>query len=237
MLSRGLRAALLAAAASTLCALAAGWVLLHLQGLAHLQAAVQLACALLLAWVAASLGWFATGFVRGQQAIFARSRAGTLARKRVLALAPILAGAALWNAWRRRAGASCHAIVDGLWLGDRTAARSRAWHLVLDLTSEYARPSTTASPYVCLPWMDGTVLAESTLEEAAQMLDTALKTPDAAVLVHCALGRWRSAQVLAYWLQTRRGLSAPQAWELLRARRPQVKVPAFVRETASRKAP
>jgi protein-tyrosine phosphatase len=190
-------------------------------------ATFEVGAALVWAWATVALALFCAGFLGGQRLAFARSAQGRIPLWRATLLAPVLVGAAAWNDVRRKGHSPCDEIVPGLWLGDIRAA-VQPWSLVLDMTCEYTRPSTTASAYACLAWMDGTIVDAPTLEAAAELIDKALKEAGARVLVHCALGRWRSAQVVAYWLQTRRGQSEQAAWTRLKTRRACVKAPRYV---------
>lgn len=181
--------------------------------------------ALVWLWACVATVMLCASFVARSPRLFARTREGRIGALRATTLAPVLVGASFWNATRQAKHAPCNEIVAGLWLGDRRAASERPWSLVLDLTCEYTTPSTETSPYVCLPCLDGTRVTAPVLREAAQRIDQALLEPGARVLVHCARGRWRSAQAVAFWLCTHQKLSPAQAWALLKAQRAQVKTP------------
>jgi protein-tyrosine phosphatase len=121
--------------------------------------------------------------------------------------------------------AHAHEILDGLWLGDQSAALDYEWlrhhHIeaIVNCTVNVPNIFDATLQYAKLHIWDS--LAADILghfESTHEFIATALKEKR-RVLVHCASGRSRSATiVLAYMMQSK-GLSLQQAITLVRERR------------------
>ena len=188
-------------------------------------------------YLAVVLGYFAANFFIvswmfefGSQYPLFRKADGWAAWGSVIAFAPYRLLATLWVRAKRREDEAASHIVDAIWLGDREAAQVEGpWGAVLDLSFEYASPSRPGTRYLCLPTLDAIRLPANTLDHAYHWIEDQVdRGQQNTVLVHCALGRWRSAQVVVHWLMRRHGMPEGQAWEHVARRRAVVSVPPWV---------
>jgi hypothetical protein len=132
-------------------------------------------------------------------------------------------------------------ILPGCYLGGRLfpweAARllEREVCSVLDLTCELSetRRLRELRAYFCVPLLDRSAPSPDELEIALDFLrQRAGKGP---VYVHCALGHGRSAAVLAAWLAASgQAGSGEEALEIIRARRPSVRLSSVQKQMLAR---
>jgi hypothetical protein len=130
--------------------------------------------------------------------------------------------------WREPA---MHEIVPGVHLGRRLTGRETRLladrHVVgvLDLTAEFTEPAALRrfESFHCLPVLDGTAPSQYQLQAAVYWMRQTLRNGPA--YVHCALGRGRSAAVVAaYLIAAGYCRTAQEAVELLTERRPVVQL-------------
>lgn len=96
---------------------------------------------------------------------------------------------------------------------------------VLDLTCELVDPARLRrqTAYLCLPVLDGTPPSASQLTTGVDFL--AAHCAQTTVLVHCAVGRGRSATLVVAWLvHTGRAASVDEAERQLQSERPCVRL-------------
>jgi len=131
--------------------------------------------------------------------------------------------------WSRGSAPSCP-VADGVSFGriPSTAAAREAGHgTVLDLAAEL--PGPRVAGWIGLPWLDLVAPGLDDLVRAADLLESSRAR--GTVMVCCALGRSRSALVVAAWLvrSGRAGSPDRAIAEILRAN-PKVVLPASHRE-------
>lgn len=159
----------------------------------------------LLWWSGASFTAVGLAYARHSPDLFGKRADGTLTWWRAVLLWPYLLFA--WTVWfletRLSRDKPWHRIAPGLWLGRRVSGSELPPNvsLVVDLTAEFpeARSARTGRTYLCLPTLDGSVPDEGAL----QALVRAISAWPGEVYVHCALGRGRSALVVAAVLLAR----------------------------------
>lgn len=175
----------------------------------------------LLLWPALALAIVTCGYLGLRESVWQKNSRGRISLSAWLLLLPVIAGAHLSRRYFCRRLTPVSEITDGIAIG--------CWPVgpvtqasVLDLTAEFnASAKSKGSPCICYPLLDLTVPDRHQLLEAVAQL-RALHQQHHSVLVHCALGLSRSALVVAAWLITERGLSAAEAVDILRARRPEI---------------
>lgn len=123
-------------------------------------------------------------------------------------------------------------VEPGVLLGARPLVREarvllerEAVGAVLDLTCEQVVPKRlrTRARYLCLPTLDGTPPSPAHLDAGVAFVEA--ERAQHAVYVHCAVGRGRSATLLAAWmLHTGRASDVAEAEALLREKRPGVRL-------------
>lgn len=180
----------------------------------------------LLLWPAASCVWVAVAYATRRGAWIGKSARGRFGFLPLLALGPYLLLSELgWRlAWWLDRRPWRDEIVPGLYLGRRPLAGELppGVALVVDLTSELTNLQPPEGPaYHCLPSMDGT----APHSDALRALIDEVSAHPGPVYIHCAMGRGRSACVVAGVLLAR-GLarSIADAEEMLRAKRPSAKL-------------
>ncbi len=146
-------------------------------------------------------GFFTVGlaYARHAPSLFGKRADGTLTPWRVALLWPYLLFT--WTVWLAetllRRGAPWHQIATGLWLGWRVDGSELPPNisLVVDLTAEFpeSKSACQGRTYLCLPTLDGSVTDDEKLQELVQTISAW----PGDVYVHCALGRGRSALVVA----------------------------------------
>lgn len=167
----------------------------------------------LLGWPALCLVLVAGGYFGLGPGIFQKTpgtgpHAGTRHFAARILLAPYEYGARAYRRAYTRALPPAAEVAPGLWIGAYPRALPTPGCAVLDLTSEYARPSAGAGKgarYAAVPLLDLLPPNARELEEALDHLERLRQ--QGPVLVHCALGMTRSALVLACFL-ARSGLCA-----------------------------
>ena len=153
----------------------------------------------LLGWSGASFIAVSLAYVWQKPMIFGKRPDGTLTPWHVVLLWPYLLFT--WVAWylgsRLSREAPGHRIAPGLWLGRRASGREipADVSLVVDMTAELPEPASVrrGRTYLCLPTLDGSVPDRA---ELRTLVETIAAWPG-GVYVHCALGRGRSALVVA----------------------------------------
>ncbi len=153
----------------------------------------------LLGWSGASFIAVGLAYVWQKPGIFGKRPDGTLTPWRVVLLWPYLLFT--WVAWylgsRLSREAPGHLIAPGLWLGRRAYGRELPADisLIVDMTAELSEPASVKQgrTYVGLPTLDGSVPDRAKLRTLVETI----RTWQGGVYVHCALGRGRSALVMA----------------------------------------
>ena len=183
---------------------------------------VVFAIALLVLWAAGSFALVAIAFSGIGLRVF-RRRAGELSLRSLVLLFPYLAPSWLFHAWRRTQTGPSTEIAPNVFLGGYPWGKG-PWHAVLDMTSEYPSPSAPAgAAYLNIPCVDGVAVPSEALKAGSDFIEQQWRS--GPVLIHCAIGRYRSARAVAQWLQDYQGLSERDAWRLLRDKRPLVRPP------------
>lgn len=186
----------------------------------------------LLGWSGANFLLIGMAYIWQKPGIFGKRPNGTLTAWRVALLWPYLLFT--WVAWylgsRISREAPGHLIAPGLWLGRRAYGRELPpdVSLIVDLTAELPEPRSVRQgrTYLCLPTLDGSVPDRAKM----RMLVETISTWQGGVYVHCALGRGRSALVVAAVLLAKG--AAPDfasASRMLKDARPSVRMNAVQR--------
>lgn len=175
----------------------------------------------LLLWPALAMGIVACGYLVLRESVWQKNSHGQISLSAWLLLLPVIAGAHISRRYFCRRLTAVSDISDGIAIGS-WPVNAIAQASVLDLSAEFNRsPTIEGRPYLCYPLLDLTAPGRQQLLEAVEQLRY-LHQQHQTVLVHCALGLSRSALVVAAWLITRQGITAAQAVETLRARRPEI---------------
>ena len=178
----------------------------------------------LLLWPALSLSLVAMAYWFAGPAVFQKLNGRQSWPARIL-LAPYVLGAWISYWCFTRGRPASHQVEPGLFLGRMPRAgelNQLTNTAVLDLTAEFsASPSSQSLIYFNVPLLDLTVPDTAELRAALEFIDQQIKT--GPVYVHCALGRSRSATVVAAWLvRVKRVATADDALHHLKGIRPDV---------------
>jgi len=179
----------------------------------------------LLAW--SGLAWLLMGiaYATGRAQILGKRPDGTISPLSIVILLPFLVFA--WAMWRlnTRAGNSIayNEIRPGLWLGRRPDANDlpEGVTLIVDLTTEFAAPRGVLKgrQYLCVPALDASIPEAGDFIAAVEQICR----HDGGTLVHCALGRGRSATVVAGVLIAKGvATNAEDAERIMKSARPEV---------------
>lgn len=166
-------------------------------------------------WSAASCLAVSLAYALNRPQIF-RKRQGRIPRSIRWLFMPVLVMAALYNRWARRRDPlpPLQQIEPGLWLGSRLGQGDRQWleqaqiEAILDVTAEFDALDWSSSglqiDYLNIPILDHSVPTPSQCTQALNWLHRQHQQGK-RVLVHCALGRGRSALILAAYLLAKSG--------------------------------
>jgi predicted protein tyrosine phosphatase len=179
------------------------------------------------AWVGLSLMVVACAYGLAGPRVFRKANGRVHVGVRAL-LWPYLLG--LWaTRWyfNRRAGAPLAEVGRGVIIGRRLRPgeagllRDAGVSAVLDLTVEHSATGALRQwPYLNVPILDLTVPTESQCREGLRFIES--HAASGPVFVQCGLGRSRSATVAgAYLLASDQAVTAEEACERVRARRPE----------------
>ncbi len=122
---------------------------------------------------------------------------------------------------------SANLIIDGIWLGNYSAADSTAF--VIENKIKYIINATPKSlikfpfiEYRFLPMSDNNDYDENficMIREGASIIDKAV-TENASILIHCKRGHHRSASIVAYYLMAYKNMSLIDSIILIKKNRP-----------------
>jgi protein-tyrosine phosphatase len=181
----------------------------------------------LVAWPGISMLILGAGYLGIGACVFGKRRNGTRAWWASLLMAPyILIAWLIWRAMRWvRHEPCCHALIPGVIIGRRAAAREIPAEVValVDLTAEMweARHASRNRHYLCHPILDGSVPPAGELVELVRTV-LALEGP---VYIHCAEGRGRAGLVaVALLIASKTAENVDDALRLARERRPCVRL-------------
>ena len=167
----------------------------------------------LLAWPTLALAIAGSAYLGLGAAVFAKRSDGLPWAARVV-LAPWrlpLEWSRRW--WWRRDSAGAAEVADGVWIGrlpDAALIAAHGFRGILDLTAEHVGPAATPGLTVeRLPMLDLATPASTSLADAVAAIERLRQ--QGPVLVHCALGYGRSAQVAAAWLLATGRATTPAA--------------------------
>ncbi|HKS35287.1 MAG TPA: phosphatase PAP2/dual specificity phosphatase family protein [Enterobacteriaceae bacterium] len=192
-----------------------------LGGLLFFVAGLFLPYGYLLFWPALAMAIVACGYLGLREAVWQKDSTGHISLSAWILLLPVIVGAHLSRRYFCRRLSPVSEISEGVAIGYWPVSIVTQAS-VLDLTAEFnASPAVKGRPGLCYPLLDLTVPDRQQLQEAVETLRH-LHLQHGSVLVHCALGLSRSALVVAAWLMTAKGLTAAQAVDTLRARRPEI---------------
>ncbi|MFO0878571.1 MAG: hypothetical protein U0840_14620 [Gemmataceae bacterium] len=180
-------------------------------------------------WPALSFALLGAAYAGVGPGLLGKRKDGTRAWWALLLFGPLfLLLGLIWQIQRRLVREACsHRVAEGLWLGRRPylAELPSEVRLVVDLTSEFpaAAGITRHCDYLAIPTLDGLAPEASQLQELVALL----RDHPGPVLLHCAMGRGRSALVAAAVLLARRIANDPRGAEsLLQSIRPGVRLSA-----------
>jgi protein-tyrosine phosphatase len=182
-----------------------------------------------LLWPAASLAIVSSGYFGLGAAVF-RKRNGQLPVATRILLAPTTLGQRLSLMKYARRSRAWDVVTPNVWIGRTLTRREAADALargvtaILDVTGELpeAAPFARHPNYLNLPILDLTAPTAEQIRAAVEFIDRHARA-GGVVYVHCKAGYSRSAAVVASYL-LHAGLTATpqQAWDALRACRPEI---------------
>ncbi len=181
---------------------------------------------MVLSWPAFSLGAVTMAYCVWGASIFGKKN-GRLPLSTWICLGPYLLGADISNRLYRR-GTPFDEVTREIYLGRRLTAAEVAKLIplgivaVVDATAEYPESDRMRRlNYLNLPMLDLTPPTVAQLQQAAEFIR--LHASYGKVYVHCALGRSRSAAIVAaFLLASGDAKSVEEALDLVRRARPQV---------------
>lgn len=166
---------------------------------------------LLLLWVAAGLAWFGVAYLTARGGLLFKTPEGRLPSPIKLLLMPVLFGVTVYNIFARKADnqPAMQKLRNGVWLGrrllptDTDLLRENNIGAILDVTAEFDTLPRESLPneidYLNVPVMDHEPLKLAQLRRAVDFIHERRRA-GRQVLIHCALGKGRSAMaVLAYF--------------------------------------
>ena len=184
------------------------------------------AAAYVLLWSALALGMVSVAFCGYGLRVMRRTN-GWLHPLSGALLLPYLLPTWLFHAWRRAQSGPATEIAPNVYLGGYPWGRG-PWRAVLDMTCEYPMPSAPkGAAYLNIPCVDGVPVIAADLAAGSQFVEA--HRAAGPVLIHCAIGRYRSARVVAQWLQDFQGMTEQDAWRLMRQKRPLVRPPKHLK--------
>jgi protein-tyrosine phosphatase len=174
-------------------------------------------------WAGTSFFWIALAYLGWGLNVF-RRKAGWMDPFALITLLPALCLLWCWHTWRRHQYERTSRVLHNVYIGG-FFSHEKQWTTVLDLTSEYPCPSSMAPTvtYENLPCLDNVAVPLSVLDEGAWFIEA--HRHNGPLLVHCAIGRFRSARVIVHWLVKNQGYTEKDAWTLLKRARPHVQPP------------
>lgn len=167
---------------------------------------------IVLLWIAAGLAWFGVAYWTGRGGLLFKNSEGRLPVAIKTLLFPVLLGVTLYNIYARsRAGQPpMQKIRNGVWLGrrllptDRELLEENRITAILDVTAEFDTLPRDLLPtdvhYLNVPVMDHEPLKLAQLKRAVAWVHEHRRA-GRQVLIHCALGKGRSAMALLAYLK------------------------------------
>lgn len=176
-----------------------------------------------LLWPALAFAMVALAYAVIGPALFQKRENGDVSFAARILLAPYRLGAFINSRLWTRRDRKPAMISDGVSIGrfpTKRDLRDSGFRSVIDLTAEFAGPSST-NGWRAFPMLDLVAPPPETLAEAADAIEAArIQGP---ALVCCALGYGRSVAAVASWLlRTRRCGTAAEAISLLKRARPRL---------------
>ena len=210
-----------------------GGALLSLLGAVFLD---NLVLRILLLWISASLFAVSSAYIINKAGVFRKRQDGTIPGYIRWLFFPFLLGARAYNAWARKHDPtpSMQRIDNGLFLGcrlfpkDIERLKENGVTAVLDVTAEFDALDWTLLnepiDYLNIPLLDHTAPSEEQCVRAINWMHSHIGN-GGKVMVHCALGRGRSAFVVAaYMLSRTRQSSIPNMMEKIQGIRETVRL-------------
>lgn len=174
-------------------------------------------------WPAISFAIVAIGYLKSGASVFGKRNDGTIGAVQLVLLFPFLVYT--WTVWHIVRSLSTesprHELTPGFWIGRRLLARELPDNVdvVVDLTCEFHEPQFIRSTrqYVACPILDAGVPSVAALRHVVDVICA----QEGIVYLHCAQGHGRTGLVAAaVLLQKRLAVSSDSAIEMIRSRRP-----------------